>query len=111
MKKYIILFLLFLAGCSDVRQQFEQGKLKSLVGQSEGAVTELLGRPQEVLETKEGKKLIYITYYKTYTPQPAGAYLSGSQNLQGTFERYACQTTFFVQKGVISAVERSGNCL
>ena len=102
---------LFISGCSSFYQQFDQQGLTQLVGKEESEVTKKLGTPTQVIVEKDKKKLIYQTNYKTYSNPERQTYLNPSADQQGTYFNHSCQTTFIIQKNIVSSIQRNGNCL
>ena len=102
---------LFISGCSSFYQQFDQQGLTQLVGKEEAEVTKKLGTPTQIIVEKDEKKLIYQTNYKTYSNPERQTYLNPSADQQGTYFNHSCQTTFIIQKNIVSSIQRNGNCL
>ncbi len=111
-KQSTLLFILpLIISCSAGRQQFEQQRLHKLKGESESQVIRLLGKPNQTLIDDGVTTLIYQTNYKNYTPAPQQIYLNAGTNLQGTFTKSECVTTFYIQEGIVTDVTTIGNCL
>lgn len=107
----ILCILPFIVACSASRQQFEQQRLHQLKGESESQVIHLLGKPNQTLINDGVTTLIYQTSYKNYTPAPQQIYLNAGANLQGTFTKSECVTTFYIQEGIVTDVKTIGHCL